>query len=234
MVKKCIFVNTINMHLTFYYTDDGYNSKLAKKKNIRRYECDSIKMAGETYLLNTTLCCMGLFVIMMCLPGESREAAKVPACIQFPLHRELSLDLVTSAKLWIPNLVFSLSLLNHSLIGSPQLNNTSQNNWHTIELKHILEETFSAKHNHIELALNFPLPSPKTIGLFSWFLQLEVDGKSHIRKRRNAEYCNSYNGGCCREKLHVDFNSIGWGDWIIYPKSFSTNYCKGSCQGNFL
>lgn len=34
---------------------------------------------------------------------------------------------------------------------------------------------------------------------------------------------------CSRKKLVVDFADIGWGDWIISPKSFEAHYCSGSC-----
>lgn len=34
---------------------------------------------------------------------------------------------------------------------------------------------------------------------------------------------------CGRQKLVVDFADIGWGDWIISPKSFEAHYCAGSC-----
>lgn len=34
---------------------------------------------------------------------------------------------------------------------------------------------------------------------------------------------------CGRKRLIVDFADIGWGDWIISPKSFEAHYCAGSC-----
>lgn len=34
---------------------------------------------------------------------------------------------------------------------------------------------------------------------------------------------------CGRRKLVVDFRDIGWGDWIISPKSFEAHYCSGRC-----
>ncbi|XP_070185994.1 uncharacterized protein [Littorina saxatilis] len=34
---------------------------------------------------------------------------------------------------------------------------------------------------------------------------------------------------CARRRLVVDFADIGWGDWIISPKSFEAHYCSGSC-----
>ena len=34
---------------------------------------------------------------------------------------------------------------------------------------------------------------------------------------------------CQRRKLSVDFNEIGWGEWIISPKTFDAQYCTGRC-----
>ncbi|KAK3592666.1 hypothetical protein CHS0354_015967 [Potamilus streckersoni] len=34
---------------------------------------------------------------------------------------------------------------------------------------------------------------------------------------------------CSKKKLIVDFHDIGWGEWIISPKSFEAHYCSGSC-----
>lgn len=34
---------------------------------------------------------------------------------------------------------------------------------------------------------------------------------------------------CGRRKLMVNFADIGWGDWIISPKSFDAHYCAGNC-----
>lgn len=34
---------------------------------------------------------------------------------------------------------------------------------------------------------------------------------------------------CGRKRLTVDFKDIGWGEWIISPKTFKLNYCSGVC-----
>lgn len=34
---------------------------------------------------------------------------------------------------------------------------------------------------------------------------------------------------CKRRKLHVNFDDIGWGEWIISPRWFNAHYCSGSC-----
>nr|ANJ60739.1 bone morphogenetic protein 3 [Pinctada fucata] len=66
--------------------------------------------------------------------------------------------------------------------------------------------------------------------------------KNHRKNRRKLKFpkewedyhrnlANEENAGsvCGRRKLVVNFADIGWGDWIISPKSFDAHYCTGTC-----
>jgi len=57
--------------------------------------------------------------------------------------------------------------------------------------------------------------------------QLELPREWEDLRQRAAQ--EGTDGTCGRKKLIVDFSDIGWGEWIISPKSFKAHYCAGTC-----
>ncbi|XP_060096792.1 nodal homolog [Heteronotia binoei] len=58
------------------------------------------------------------------------------------------------------------------------------------------------------------------------------------RHRRHKKLLNSslpsseeaeYGGLCRRVDFHVDFDQIGWGSWVVYPKQYNAFRCEGKC-----
>lgn len=41
---------------------------------------------------------------------------------------------------------------------------------------------------------------------------------------------SSYNKGCRRRTLYVDFKDLGWQEWVIAPDGYSAYYCDGYCS----
>ena len=67
------------------------------------------------------------------------------------------------------------------------------------------------------------------------FLVVNTNSNSKVRKRRTLE-CGATVTECCRAPLLVNFSSpeFKWNDWIIQPKSYQANYCKGTCNSSGL
>ena len=65
------------------------------------------------------------------------------------------------------------------------------------------------------------------------YLQLEIQDDWNLRPRRTLRG-TCQNGGndgqCCMDTLKVDFfKDFEW-DFVIFPKSFTPNFCVGECQ----
>ncbi|GBN49389.1 Bone morphogenetic protein 3 [Araneus ventricosus] len=69
------------------------------------------------------------------------------------------------------------------------------------------------------------------------------NGKKRKKKRRKGNrklpfwwtrhdknlHSQDFHKMCQKKSLVVDFEKLGWGDWIMSPKSFNAYYCSGGC-----
>lgn len=66
------------------------------------------------------------------------------------------------------------------------------------------------------------------------FLVLRTETRRKRRVRRRAINCNgALHGQCCKESFYVSFKALGWDDWIIAPRGYFANYCRGDCTGTY-
>ncbi|XP_055973490.1 inhibin beta E chain [Sorex fumeus] len=49
------------------------------------------------------------------------------------------------------------------------------------------------------------------------------------RARRRTPTCEPEAPLCCRRDHYVDFQELGWRDWILQPEGYQLNYCSGQC-----
>lgn len=60
------------------------------------------------------------------------------------------------------------------------------------------------------------------------FLVINVESEIKKRKRRVVK-CHPKMNHCCLESFYVNFTEIGWNDWIVEPRGYDANYCRGKC-----
>uniref|UniRef100_A0A672INT5 TGF-beta family profile domain-containing protein n=1 Tax=Salarias fasciatus TaxID=181472 RepID=A0A672INT5_SALFA len=62
-------------------------------------------------------------------------------------------------------------------------------------------------------------------------LDAPVPQDRRSRRRRSSSGFSSSRASrpCQRVPLYVDFDEIGWSGWIISPRGYNANHCRGSC-----
>uniref|UniRef100_H0WRK3 Inhibin subunit beta E n=2 Tax=Otolemur garnettii TaxID=30611 RepID=H0WRK3_OTOGA len=70
-----------------------------------------------------------------------------------------------------------------------------------------------------------------TAGHHRPFLELKIraNDPGAGRARRRTPTCEPGNPLCCRRDHYVDFQELGWRDWILQPEGYQLNYCSGQC-----
>lgn len=53
------------------------------------------------------------------------------------------------------------------------------------------------------------------------------DSESHSRSRRSTPRRRRKN--CHLSNMHVSFSRLGWGQYIVFPKTYNAKVCKGIC-----
>ncbi|KAM5288896.1 inhibin beta E chain [Ctenodactylus gundi] len=63
------------------------------------------------------------------------------------------------------------------------------------------------------------------------FLELKIQANEPEagRARRRTPTCEPDTPLCCRRDYYVNFQELGWRDWILQPEGYQLNYCSGQC-----
>ncbi|KFO24539.1 Inhibin beta E chain [Fukomys damarensis] len=63
------------------------------------------------------------------------------------------------------------------------------------------------------------------------FLELKIRANEPGagRTKRRTPTCEPKTPLCCRRNYYVDFQELGWRDWILQPEGYQLNYCSGQC-----
>ena len=106
--------------------------------------------------------------------------------------------------------------------------------WRSAELKELdaikinnegqpyIDTYFKVECNNCKLSLS-PQNQP--------FIVVSLKKRKSVRKLRSTPVCKS-SEGCCRNSVTVNFKDIGWGSWILAPKTYEAYYCTGVCKEN--
>ncbi|KAI9576462.1 hypothetical protein GQX74_009519 [Glossina fuscipes] len=62
------------------------------------------------------------------------------------------------------------------------------------------------------------------------FIIVDTQNRRHLVRPKRSINCTDGVTECCREKLFINFDDIGWGDWIIHPRGYDAYFCRGSCN----
>ncbi|XP_055857717.1 inhibin beta B chain [Episyrphus balteatus] len=62
------------------------------------------------------------------------------------------------------------------------------------------------------------------------FIMIDTQNRRRVSRQKRSVNCTNGVTECCREKLYISFDEIGWSDWIISPRGYDAYFCRGSCS----
>ncbi|XP_037927328.1 inhibin beta B chain [Teleopsis dalmanni] len=62
------------------------------------------------------------------------------------------------------------------------------------------------------------------------FIMIDTQNRRRPSRQKRGINCTDGVTECCRERLYISFDEIGWGDWIIQPRGYDAYFCRGSCS----
>nr|ACZ60068.1 activin B [Paracentrotus lividus] len=171
------------------------------------------------------------------------------SCFEFDISAVVR-SRIASAELWLywngenssgssTNQTLSISQLSgHGLRTSRPIMNhhvpaSQPAGWTTVDIKHTVRRWRSHSHTDQVVKITCPTCESNIILPFAAentyrpFIVVRVADEHKSRRRRNV-ICDANTTDCCRQNFRVHFLDLGW-DWVISPRGFDANYCRGSC-----
>ncbi|XP_054091487.1 uncharacterized protein LOC105219276 isoform X2 [Zeugodacus cucurbitae] len=116
----------------------------------------------------------------------------------------------------------------HPLLGYTEQSNRLQSKVPGTQDKRDIQYSQQKKYMHLKSPVSLELSPNRP------FLVLRTETRILRRVRRRAIDCvGAMHGQCCKESFYVSFKALGWDDWIIAPRGYFANYCRGDCSGPF-
>lgn len=176
------------------------------------------------------------------------------ACFTFYLPNEMQFLDVTSAQLWFYkeydenddlNQTFVLSELDHWDLDGNFEKNTMVAIFETDigEGWVKADVSFTLKKWVEELRLNHAIQiacstcsidrdtAPVSIELtLKPFLVIHASPLPQKNRPKRNSNCLPEMKECCRDELYINFEDMGWSDWILHPSGYNAYFCRGSCS----
>ncbi|XP_053138762.1 bone morphogenetic protein 2 [Hemicordylus capensis] len=107
------------------------------------------------------------------------------------------------------------------------------NHGFVVEVVHLDNEN-SVSKRHVRISRSLHQDDVSWSRIRPLLVTFGHDGKGHPlhkREKRQAKLKQRkrHKFNCKRHPLYVDFNDVGWNDWIVAPPGYSAYYCHGDC-----
>ncbi|KAF7239845.1 Bone morphogenetic protein 2 [Varanus komodoensis] len=101
------------------------------------------------------------------------------------------------------------------------------------EVVHLDSES-SASKRHIRISRSLHRDDASWSQIRPLLVTFGHDGKGHPLHKREKRQAKQklrkrHKFNCKRHPLYVDFNDVGWNDWIVAPPGYGAFYCHGDC-----
>lgn len=108
------------------------------------------------------------------------------------------------------------------------------NHGFVVEVVHLDGDTSGVSKRHVRISRSLHQDNSSWSHLRPLLVTFGHDGKGHPlhkREKRQAKHKQRkrHKSNCKRHPLYVDFNDVGWNDWIVAPPGYSAFYCHGEC-----
>ncbi|XP_015435024.1 PREDICTED: growth/differentiation factor 8 [Dufourea novaeangliae] len=176
------------------------------------------------------------------------------ACFTFYLSDEMEFVDVTSAEFWFYkehdenddlNQTFVLSELDHWDLGGNFEKNTIVaifetdigEGWVKADVSFMVKKWVEELHLNqaIQIACSTcsidRVTAPVSIEqLMKPFLVIHTSPLPQKNRPKRDSNCLPEMKECCRDELYINFEDIGWSDWILHPSGYHAYFCRGSCS----
>uniref|UniRef100_A0A8D0GVQ1 Bone morphotic protein 2 n=1 Tax=Sphenodon punctatus TaxID=8508 RepID=A0A8D0GVQ1_SPHPU len=102
-----------------------------------------------------------------------------------------------------------------------------------VEVDHLDNES-SVSKRHVRISRSLHQDENSWSRIRPLLVTFGHDGKGHPLHKRwkrqaKRKQRKRHKSSCKRHPLYVDFNDVGWNDWIVAPPGYSSFYCHGEC-----